>query len=164
MTVFALIACIVLSTSSLAWGFSRAGLSQLSGWILASARCGSWPHGAAGVGSRTWASPSISWLRRWVSGSSISGPHGCLRGPCLPPRLGPDLVSGPAHFCRTDDERRKVELRHLLRIAVLGILGIVFSSLAMVLQLRFSFDWIVFMAIVLALGISQIIRWFRSRT
>jgi hypothetical protein len=67
-------------------------------------------------------------------------------------------------FAASDDERRSVERRHLMRISLLAILGFALASLAMILKLQVGFDWIVLMALVISLGISQVIRWFRART
>ena len=66
-------------------------------------------------------------------------------------------------FAANDAERRSVELRHMLGLAVVAILGMALSSLAMLVHLQFTFDWTVFLVLVLALGISQIFRWFRNR-
>jgi hypothetical protein len=66
-------------------------------------------------------------------------------------------------FAASDAERRGVELRHLLRISLLGILGFGLASLAMMMKLQFSFAWIAFMTLAVTLGLTQIIRWFRNR-
>ena len=54
--------------------------------------------------------------------------------------------------------------RHLLRVSCLALLGFGLASVAMMLQLRFNFEWAVAMAVVAALGLTQIIGWFRKRS
>jgi len=56
-------------------------------------------------------------------------------------------------FAASDAERRSVELRHLLRLSMLALLAFGIASLAMLLQLQFSFDWITFMVLVLVLSL-----------
>jgi hypothetical protein len=66
-------------------------------------------------------------------------------------------------FAASDAERRAVETRHLLRIAVVALLGFALASLAMVAKLQFNFEWAALLTVVAALGLIQIIGWFRKR-
>lgn len=164
MTRVALVACILLGGLSLAWGYRGRGLTPLSVWIAA--------------GAVFWL--IAVWRRwRWFSYVGVTlyfiaaalglwflnFPPGWMFGGAVMGLLAWDLVhfGDRLRFAADSEERRRIELRHLVRVAVLGILGLTFSSLAMILQLQLTFDWIVFMAIVVAIGLSQVIRWFRTR-
>ena len=164
MTTLALITSVVLGTASLAWGYLGVGLPQMARWIVAFG--GIWLLAVwqrwrwfayVGLAAYFLAAALGLWFLNFPPGWMFAGAIFAL--------LAWDLTSFRYRqiFAASDAERRAVELRHLLRVSVIAILGFCLASLAMILQLQFSFDWIAFMAIVVALGLSQIIRWFRSR-
>jgi hypothetical protein len=164
MTVAALLISIVMGTGSLAWGYLGVGLPQLARWIavfgvvwlLAVWQRWRW-FAYVGLAVFFLASALGLWFLNFPAGWMFAGAIFGI--------LAWDLTyfRYRQNFAATDAERRGVELRHLLRLSVLAILGFGLASLAMILQVRFSFDWIAFMTIVAALALSQIIRWFRSR-
>ena len=164
MTVAALVVSIVLGGASLAWGFFGMGLPDIARWIAA-------------LGA-TWL--LAVWQRwRWFSYLGLAAyflaaalglwflnfPPGWMFAGATFGLLAWDLTDFRfrQRFAANDAERRSVELRHMLGLSVVAILGFALSSLAMSLELRFSFDWAVFLVIVLTLSISQIFRWFRNR-
>jgi hypothetical protein len=165
MTLAALVTGIILGGGSLAWGFLGMGLTGLARWIM--------------VVAAIWL--FAEWRRwRWFSyvgvtlyfGAAALGlwflnfPPGWMFAGAIFGLIAWDLTHFRYRqiFAANDAERRSVELRHMIGLSAVAILGFALSSLAMVLQLRFSFDWAVFLVIVLALGLSQIFRWFRNRT
>jgi hypothetical protein len=164
MTVAALLISIVMGTGSLAWGYLGVGLPQLARWIavfgvvwlLAVWQRWRW-FAYVGLAVFFLASALGLWFLNFPAGWMFAGAIFGI--------LAWDLTyfRYRQNFAATDAERRGVELRHLLRLSVLAILGFGLASLAMILQVRFSFHWIAFMTIVAALALSQIIRWFRSR-
>jgi heme/copper-type cytochrome/quinol oxidase subunit 4 len=66
-------------------------------------------------------------------------------------------------FSASDEERRVVERRHLLRVSFLSVLGVGLASWAMWLKLQFNFDWALLLAVVAAFGIVQLVVWLRKR-
>ena len=164
MTLAALAASIILGGASLAWGFMGMGLLNGARWL--------------GVFSVIWL--FATWRRwRWFSYLGLTVyflaaalglwfldfPPGWMFAGAIFGLLAWDLTYFRYRqiFAANDAERRVVELRHMLGLAAVAILGMAFSSLAMLIHVQFSFDWAVFLVIVLSLGISQIFRWFRSR-
>ena len=164
MTVPALLVSIVLGTTSLSWGYAEVGLPELARWIA--------------VFGAIWL--LAVWQRwRWFANLGLAVyflaaalglwflnfPPGWMFGGAILALLAWDLTYFRYRqiFAASDGERRSVELRHLLRVSALAILGFGLASLAMVLQVQFTFGWMSFLAIVVALGLSQIIRWFRHR-
>ncbi|MBI3739290.1 MAG: hypothetical protein HY258_09625, partial [Chloroflexi bacterium] len=67
-------------------------------------------------------------------------------------------------FAASDEERRTVETRHLRRISLLAMVGFGLASLAMIVKFQFNFEWALLLTIVSALGIIQLVNWFRKRT
>jgi len=164
VTLAALLTSIILGGGSLAWGFLGMGLEGLARWIV--------------VFTAVWlVAVWQGW--RWFSyvglavyfGAAALGlwfldfPPGWMFAGAIFGLLAWDLTNFRyrQRFAANDAERRSVELRHLLGLSLVTIAGFALSSLAMLVQVRFSFDWAVFLVIVLALGISQIFRWFRNR-
>ena len=164
-TVLALVASIVLGTGSLAWGYVGVGLPQLARWIVI--------FGAvwlAAVWQRwrwfAYVGLALDFLAAALGLWFLNFPPGWMFAGAILALLAWDLTNFRYRqtFAASDAERRPVELRHLLRLSIIAILGFALASLAMVAKLQFSFDWIALMAVVAVLGLSQIIRWFRNRS
>ena len=165
MTLLALLSSITLGTASLVWGYMGVGLPHLARWIgllgavwlLAAWRRWRW---FAYVGLATYFLAAA--LGLWF----LNFPPGWMFGGAICGLLAWDLTYFQYRqvFAASEDERRSVERRHLMRISLIAILGFALASLAMILQLQFGFDWMVLMALVITLGLSQVIRWFRART
>jgi hypothetical protein len=164
MTVLALLASILLGTISLAWGYVGVGLSPLARWIVVFGvvwLVAVWKRWRwfAHVGL------AVNFLAAALGLWFLDFPPGWMFAGAIFALLAWDLTSFRyrQRFAGSDAERRSVELRHLLRLSVIAVVGFALSSIAMILRLQFSFDWIVFMVVVVGLGLSQIIRWFRNR-
>jgi len=164
VTVVALVTSIVLGTTSLAWGFDQVGLPQLSRWLV--------------IFGAVWL--VAVWRRwRWFAHLGVATlflaaalglwfldlPPGWMFGGAILGLVAWDLTyfRFRQRFAATDEERRAFELRHLFRLSFVGLLGFGLAHLAMVAKTKLSFDWTAFLAIVVALGLSQILRWFRNR-
>jgi hypothetical protein len=164
VTVIALLASIVLGTASLAWGFAVVGLTQVSRWLI-----------VLGV---VWL--VAVWQRwRWFAYVGVSGaflmaavglwflnlPPGWMFGGAILGLAAWDLTNFRyrQRFAASDEERRPIERRHLLRLTFVALIGFGLAHAAMLVKRQLSFEWIVFLAIVVALGLSQILRWFRSQ-
>jgi hypothetical protein len=163
MTVIALLISIALGSGSLAYGYFGVGLPVLARrivvfgvvWILAVWRRWRW-FAYVGLTVYFLAAALGLWFLNFPAGWMFAGAIFGL--------LAWDLTYFRYRqmFAGSDAERRSVELRHLLRLSILAILGFGLASLAMRLQMQLSFDWIAFLTLVVALGLSQIIRWFRA--
>jgi hypothetical protein len=164
VTFAALLGSILLGGASLAWGFIGMGLPEPARWIgvfalvwlLAVWQRWGW---FAYLGMAAYFAAAA--LGLWF----LDFPPGWMFAGAIFGLVAWDLTSFRyrQRFAANDAERRTVELRHMLGISLVAILGFALSSLAMMLQFRFTFDWAVFLVIVLGLGVSQIFRWFRNR-
>lgn len=164
MTVLALLSSIALGAASLAWGFLGVGLPYLARWIavigavwlVAAWRRWRW-FAYVGLISYYLAAALGLWF--------LNFPPGWMFGGAICALLAWDLTFFQYRqvFAASDHERQSMERRHLMRISLLAILGFSLASLAMTLHLQFGFDWMVFMALIIVLGVSQVIRWFRAR-
>jgi len=165
VTLAALVASVVLGTASLAWGYMVVGLPQLARWLIAFGIL--WLVAV----SRRWrwfahVGLAVYFLAAALGLWFMDFPPGWMFAGAILAMLAWDLTffQYRQRFAASDDERRGVERRHLLRVSVLCILGFVAASLAMMLRLQLTLEWIAFMVVVVALGVSQIIRWFQQRS
>jgi hypothetical protein len=164
VTLAALLSSILLGGSSLAWGFVSIGLDSLARWIVVFAAA--W---LLAVWQR-WRWFSYVGLAAYFALAALglwflnSAPGWMFAGAILG-LVAWDLTDFRyrQRFAATDAERRSVELRHMLGLSVITILGFGLASMAMLAQIGLNFDWAVFLVIVLTLAVSQIIRWFRNR-
>ncbi len=164
MTLAALVITIILGAGSLAWGFVGVGLQIAVRWLVGFAVL--W---LLAVWQRwrwfSYVGLTVYFLAAALGLWFLDFPPGWMFAGAIFGLLAWDLTHFRYRqvFAANDKERRSVELRHMLGLAAVTILGIALSSLAMLVRLKFSFDWTVFLVIVLSLGISQIFRWFRNR-
>jgi hypothetical protein len=164
VTLAALLLAIAAGGFSLAWGFAQVGLPQLGRWpviisvvwMLAIWRRWRW-FAHVGLGLDILLAALGLWFLDLAPGWMFAGVTCAL--------LAWDLVffRQRQSFAASDEERRRMERRHLFRIAFLSLLGFVLSGVAMLVRLQFNFDWAAFMVIVCALSLMEIIRWFRTR-
>jgi hypothetical protein len=159
-----LFASIAIGGTSLAWGYAQVGLAQFSRWIVVFAAL--WMVAAwrrwrwfayVGIIFNFLAAALGLWFLDFAPGWMFAGAICGL--------VAWDLTyfQYRARFAASDEERRRVELRHLQRISVLVLLGFLLASLAMGLKLRFNFEWAALLVLVTALSLMQIVRWFRRR-
>lgn len=164
MTLLALLITIVVGTASLAWGYVQVGLPQLARLILLFGGC--WVV-AVWRGWR-WFSHlglTLSFLAAALGLWFLNFPPGWMFAGAICGLLAWDLTyfRYRQRFAASDEERRVVERRHLLRVTVVAALGFALASLAMAVKLQFNFEWAVLLTVVAALGLIQIIAWFRRR-
>jgi uncharacterized membrane protein len=164
VTLLALLLSITLGIGSLAWGYTLVGLPEFARWILIFgvawlfAVWQRWRWFAyAGVTFNFLAAALGLWFLNFPPGWMFAGAIGGL--------LAWDLTYFlyRQRFAASDEERRAMEKRHLFRISFLALLGFGLASAAMVLKLQFNFEWALLSAVVAALGITQIVIWFRKR-
>ncbi len=164
MTLLALLFSITLGIGSLAWGYALVGLPEFARWIIIFgvawlfAVWQRWRWFAyAGVTFNFLAAALGLWFLNFPPGWMFAGAIGGL--------LAWDLTYFlyRQHFAASDEERHAMEKRHLFRLSFLALLGFGLASAAMVLKLQFNFEWALLSAVVAALGITQIVIWFRKR-
>ena len=56
-----------------------------------------------------------------------------------------------------DDDARGLERSHLLRLLIVAGAGFLFSVIGMIARMEFSFEWSAFLALLAALGVTQLI-------
>jgi hypothetical protein len=61
-----------------------------------------------------------------------------------------------------DDDLRKLENKHLMRLASLGAIGLVLILAALVMHLRFSFGWVFLLTIAAVAGMMQLVKRLRQ--
>ncbi len=164
MTLFALIFSIVMGQGSLAWGYAQVGLPQFSRWILVFgvvwlfAVWQRWQWFSYIGMFFSFATAALGlWMLNFPPGWMFAGAIGGL--------LAWDLTYflQRLRFAASDEERRAFETRHLVRVSFLALIGFSIASVAMILKLQFSFEWALLMAIITALGLTQIVNWLRKR-
>jgi hypothetical protein len=64
-------------------------------------------------------------------------------------------------FAPLRDDLRGLERRHLTRLTIVVLIGMALASIAMLVRLEFTFEWIVLLTLVAALGITQLVSWLR---
>lgn len=61
-----------------------------------------------------------------------------------------------------DPERRLLERSHLARLAIVTLVGLALASGAMLMQSRFTLEWMLFLALAGAWSITQLVSWLRK--
>ncbi len=163
MTLFALISSIILSAASLAWGYAEVGLLFVSRWLLI--------FGVAWLFSqwRGW---------RWVSSLGLFvailaaafglwfdfNPAWMISGAVFA-LFAWDMTDfrRRLHFMSIDDDVRGMERRHIARLSLLTFAGLLLVTITTLIQLNFTFEWGVFLVVVILLGLVQLVSWFRRQ-
>ena len=153
-----------MGIGSLAWGYSRVGLPQFAHWIIffglvwLFAIWQRWQWFAyVGMTFNFLAAALGLWFLNFPPGWMFAGAIGGL--------LAWDLTyfRHRLRFAGSDAETRGMEKRHLVIVSFLALLGFGLANFAMALKFQFNFEWALFSAVVAALGITQLITWFRKR-
>jgi hypothetical protein len=164
VTLLTLFFSIMIGAGSLAWGYAQVGLAQFVGWMLAFEAL--WLVAAW----RRWrwfahVGMAFNFLAAAIGLWFLNFPPGWMFAGAICGLVAWDLTffQYRQRFAASDRERAAVELRHLKRISVLGIIGFALASLAMAVKLQFNFEWALLFVLVSGLSLMQIIRWFRRR-
>lgn len=153
-----------MGVGSLAWGYAQVGLPQFAHWIIL--------FGALWLISiwRRWrwfsyVGLALTFLVAALGLWFLDFPPGWMFAGAIGGLLAFDLTDFRyrLRFSASDEERRVVERRHLLRVSFLALLGVGLASWAMWLKLQFNFDWALLLAIVAVFGIVQFVIWLRRR-
>ncbi len=66
------------------------------------------------------------------------------------------------HCAAPEDDLRKLENKHLVRLVILGVIGLSLSLTAMYLNLQISFGWMFLLAFAALLGMMQLVKRLRQ--
>ena len=162
MTGFVLVASIILSAGSLAWVFFEAGLNDFGRWILA-------------FGVAWLVAQRIGW--KWVSSVGLALAvflsaaglwfgltPGWMFSGALFALVAWDLTDfrERMRFVAADDNARGMERRHLARISLLALGGMVIASITMILRVKFTIEWGALLVVVILIGLGQLVNWLRK--
>ena len=64
-------------------------------------------------------------------------------------------------FAPLMDDTRELERRHLTRLTIVALAGVSLASIAMLVRLEFTFEWVMLLTLVAVLGVTQLVAWLR---
>ncbi len=161
MTVAALGLSIIISIASLAWGYAGAGFDAISIWIISFGllwlysqwRGWGWVSSlglfltilAAMIG--LW----FDFMFEWIFSGAIFA------------LFAWDLTDfrQKLHFMISREDIKGLERRHVARLYMLALAGLILTSIMMLMRAKFSFEWGVLLGFVILLGLLQLPAWFR---
>ena len=152
---------IVIGIGSLTWDFYAEGHASLARWLLlfgflwivAEIRHLRWFAslgllvGVTVAGIGLWMDLSLGWM--------LAGALGALIAWDLA-----DFMRRVEHASPEDDVPALTR-RHLLRLTIVIAAGLALSLIGMITRLEFSFEWTAFLALLAALGVTQLVAWMR---
>ena len=161
MIIFAFAFSVLMGVGSLAFAYNQAGYEIFARWLVAF---------------------GILWLvtiwQRWSWVSSIGifvlvamAGYGLWidlsPGWMLTATLGGLFAWDLTEFMRRlrvapkSEDLPGLERRHLARLTIVALIGVGLASIAMLVRLEFSFEWVVLLTLIAALGITQLVSWLR---
>jgi hypothetical protein len=162
MTLIALLSSIVIFSASLAWGFAQRGLTSLSTWILI--------LGAGWIFAiwQDWKWYSSIALSFAIFVAAIGLWYGLMPGWMFAGGIFALFAWDMTDFrhrlrlISNDKDVRGIERRHLLRVSLLALAGLLFANLAMFLvRTPFTLDWGALLAAVALLWLGQWLGWLK---
>jgi hypothetical protein len=161
LTLIALLSSIVICSASLAWGFAQRGFTSFStwiiilgaGWLFAVWQEWKW-YSSVALFMVTVVSAFGLWFG-FIPGWMFAGGIFAL--------IAWDMTDFRQRLrgMANDDETRGLERRHLARISLLAIIGLVLASIAMLVRVQFTFEWSALLVIVTLLGLGQLVGWLK---
>lgn len=64
-------------------------------------------------------------------------------------------------FAPLMDDLRALERRHLTRLTIVTVVGVFLASIAMLVRVEFTFEWIMLLTLIAVLGVTQLVSWLR---
>lgn len=161
MTAIAFLFSIIISAGSLAWGFGGSGYRGVPTWIALFGLCWLFSHWRGWK----WFSPLglflavlLAIIGLWLdlpAGWMFSGAVFALFAWEMA-EFGEKLRRLPAR-----EDAKGIERRHLLRVSLLALGGLLTASLFMLYLGQFDRAWGMFLAGVIALEFMQVFAWIR---
>ena len=161
MTVFALVSAILISMGSLAWGYKQEGFPSFAlfllvfgtVWLFSQWRKWDW-FSSAGLFLAVLAAVIGFWFEfdlSWMTAGAVFA------------LFAWDMTGfrRRLRYIALDDDMRGMERRHIARVSLVILAGLLLMTIALLLQLRFTFEWGVLLVVVILLGLAQLVAWFR---
>jgi len=161
MSFFAFVIAVLMSIGSLVYAYAGVGFDGLVRvllvlgvlWLFAGWKRWTWFStiaillSVALAGFGLWIALSPGWM--------IAGALGGL--------LAWDLTDfmRRLRFAPLTDDVRALERRHLTRVTIVAIIGVLLASIAMLVRLEFTLEWMMLLALVVVLGVTQLVAWLR---
>jgi hypothetical protein len=169
MTFAAFVASVLLGVGSLSYAYAGAGFAQIARflllfgalWIFAGWRCWTW-FSSLGILSLV----ALAGFGLWVElppGWMLSGALGGLLAWDLSDFMRRLRFAAGQGTPKQYDELKSLERRHLARLTVIALAGLLLASIAMLVRLEFTFEWVVLLTLVTVLGATQLVAWLRRR-
>ena len=164
MTVVALVSSIIISIGSLAWGYAEAGFDNFARWVLilgAMWLITQWQgwdwFSSLGLFFVILISALGLWFGftpGWMFSSSIFA------------LFAWDMTDfrRRMRYMAADDNMRGMERRHIARVSLLSLAGLFLASITMLVRVQFTFEWGALLVLVILLGLSQLVGWFRRQS
>ena len=161
MTLIALLSSIVISSASLAWGFTQSGFTSFSVWII-----------ILGTGWLFTIWQGWNWYSSFALlvitilsalGLWFGFIPGWLFAGCIFALFAWDMAEFRQRLIlmAQDDNTRGIERRHILRISLLALIGLGLASITMLVRVQFTFEWGVLLVVVALLGLGQLVAWLK---
>ncbi|MBL8062994.1 MAG: hypothetical protein JNK32_08255 [Anaerolineales bacterium] len=162
MIAIALVFSIMISLGSFAWGYWQAGYEGISRWIIgfgifwlvAQWRKWRWVS-TAGIFLFILLAIVGVWLN-FIAGWMFSGSIFAFFAWNL------TEFQHSLSFVNARDDVRGMSRRHLARISLLAMAGLMLVSLFVLARGQFSLEWGMFLLGVLLVGSLQLVAWFRK--
>jgi hypothetical protein len=164
VTVVALVSSIIISIGSLAWGYAQVGFDNFARWILIFGMVWLFTQWQG------WGWFSSFGLFFIILASAFGLWFGFTPGWMFSGAVFALFAWDMTDFRRrirsmaADDDTRGMERRHIARISLLSLAGLILASIAMLVRVGFTFEWGVLLVIVVLLGLSQLVGWFRKQS
>ncbi len=161
MTRFAYVVALLMGIGSLTFAFGGAGFDQVARGLILFGML--WL--VAGWNRWVWFSTIgiILSLALAAFGLWIALPPGWMISGALGGLLAWDLTDfmRRLRFAPLSADLRELQLRHLTRLTIVTLIGLFLASVAMLVRLEFTFEWVVLLTVIAALGITQLVAWLR---
>lgn len=154
---------VLAGSAALAWAFSHAGFDGAARvplglgftWLIAQWLRWKW-FAALGL----FAFLAFAAYGLWIGLPSSLMILGALGG-----LLAWDLADFSVRlaYAAPRDDVRGMELRHIGRLLIMAVLGTALAALSAILQVRLTFELVLALVILTAVGLAQLVRWLQSR-
>ncbi len=163
MTVIALASSIIISIGSLAWGYAEVGFDMFARWVLIFGLVWlftQWQDWGWFSSFGLFFVMVISAFGLWFGftpGWMFSGGIFAL--------FAWDMTDfrRRMRYMAADDNMRGMERRHIARVSLLSFAGLLLASITMLVRVQFTFEWGALLVLVVLLGLSQLVGWFRRQ-
>lgn len=163
MSYFAFVTSVLMGVGSLSYAYAGRGLELVArGFLILGAL---WLF--AGKQRWVWFSTIALVLSVLLAGFGlwIELPSGWMITGALGALLAWDLTDfmRRLRFAPLMDDLRALERRHLTRLTIVTIIGVLLASIPMFVRLEFTFEWIMLLTVVAVLGVTQLVSWLRRK-